>query len=175
MPRNEFDPKFDDDDEDDDDFLDEEDLEERESENQGRSFDLEELIAAWEDDSPDNLYYFDTTTGAVKMVNRNLFDLRELTDEIEKNKERYLYLPKPDAKQLKGDLRDFQKSIEDQSLKRVLDMAFESPHLLSSFKVILKSRELVGTLEHFLRSRSCLRIRQWMDANALTDRWQIEG
>ena len=54
-------------------------------------------------------------------------------------------------------------------------MAFESPHLLSSFKVILKSRELVGTLEHFLRSRSCLRIRQWMDANALTDRWQIEG
>ncbi|HNM48138.1 MAG TPA: hypothetical protein PKN86_00480, partial [Candidatus Obscuribacter sp.] len=67
MPRNEFDPKFDDDDEDDDDFLDEEDLEERESEKQGRSFDLEELIAAWEDDSPDNLYYFDTTTGAVKM------------------------------------------------------------------------------------------------------------
>jgi hypothetical protein len=38
--------------------------------------------------------------------------LRELTDELEKNKERYLYLPKAEPKQLKEDLRDFQKQLK---------------------------------------------------------------
>lgn len=36
-------------------------------------FDLPALLLAWQDDSPDNRYYLDTTSGAVKLVNANLF------------------------------------------------------------------------------------------------------
>ncbi len=169
--KNEFDPDYDDDDDFDD--FDEDDYEDFEK-SQEAGFDLEALIHAWQDESQDNLYYFDTDSGAIKLCNRHLFDLRELTDELEKNKERYLYLPKPEPKQLKDDLRDFQKTIEDTDLKRILDMAFESPHVYSSFKSILKDRgNLVETLEHFRRSRTCVRIRQWMQANSMADRWPV--
>lgn len=168
--KNEFDPNYDE--EDDDDF-DEDDYDEFEKASEA-GFDLEDIIHAWQDDCQDNLYYFDTDSGAIKLCNRHLFDLRELTDELEKNKERYLYLPKAEPKQLKEDLRDFQKTIEDANLKRVLDMAFESPHVYSSFKSILKDKgNLMDTLEHFRRSRTCVRIRQWMQANSMEDRWPV--
>lgn len=149
---------------------DNEDEDERQ-ETAGNVFDIKELLYAWRDDSPDNLYYLDTETGAVRLVNRNLFDLRELTDDLEKNKERYLYLPKPESKKLKEDLRDFQKLVEDEKTRNVLDMAFESPHVLSAFKKILGSS--VEELDQFLEGRTRLRIRQWMEANSLKDRWLI--
>ncbi len=162
---------------DDDDFEDEDEDENFAVENRlstiSNSFNIEALILAWQDPSPDNLYYFDTASGALKLVNQNLYDLRELTDELEKNKERYLYLPKPDANQLKNDLKDFQKGLEDENLRKILDMAFESPHIWDSFKVILKSEERIKALEDFRRARTCLRIRQWMEANAMAGKFQF--
>jgi Uncharacterised protein family (UPF0158) len=137
-------------------------------------FDLPALLLAWQDDSPDNSYYLDTMSGAVRLVNANLFDLKELTDEIEKHKYRYLYLPKPARGELRDNLRDFQKTVEDQSLTRILDMAFESPHPLDAFIKILSSKP--GELERFnefRQSRALLRLKQWLQANSLQDRWKI--
>ncbi|HMO20586.1 MAG TPA: UPF0158 family protein [Candidatus Melainabacteria bacterium] len=101
-------------------------------------FEIERLIFAWRDDSPDNIYYLDLVTGEIQLVNRTLEDVKELTDEIELERNRYLYLPKPERDQLKNDLRDFMSTIEDQSLLRILEMAFESPHVYSSFLKILE-------------------------------------
>ncbi len=161
-----------DDDDFDDDYDDEAEAEQALEKEHMRGFSLEAVVQAWRDDSLDNLYYFDTVSGAVKLVNQTLHDLRELTDEVEKNKERYLYLPKPESKQLKDDLRDFQKTIEDENLRKVLDMAFESPHVLSGFKTILKDKgDKAQVLDQFLMARTTLRIRQWMEANNLGDRF----
>lgn len=161
-----------DDDDFDDDYDDEAEAEQALEKEHMQGFSLEAVVQAWRDDSLDNLYYFDTVSGAVKLVNQTLHDLRELTDEVEKNKERYLYLPKPESKQLKDDLRDFQKTIEEENLRKVLDMAFESPHVLSSFKTILKDKgDKAQLLDQFLLSRTTLRIRQWMEANNLGDRF----
>ena len=88
-----------DDDDFDDDYDDEAEAEQALEKQHMRGFSLEAVVQAWRDDSLDNLYYFDTVSGAVKLVNQTLHDLRELTDEVEKNKERYLYLPKPESKQ----------------------------------------------------------------------------
>lgn len=163
---------FNDDDDDDD-----QELEERLAQDpllgQNRVFNLQALIDAWQDESPDNLYYLDTESGALILVNPNLFHLKELTDEVEKHKYRYLYLPKPATNQVKDDLRDFQKTIEDQKLRSLLDMAFESPHLISSFNKILASEQLTGALKEFREGRVRLRIRQWLEANSLADRWEI--
>lgn len=135
--------------------------------------DMDGLLFAWRDDSLDNIYYLDIESGDVNLVNRGLLDLKDLTNEIEINRERYLYLPKPSPEQMKSDLRDFMKTIEDKDKLRILDMAFESPHILSGFKKILSGWQGQSeALDDFLNSRTHLRIRQWLEANCLvaTDR-----
>ncbi|HMP51761.1 MAG TPA: UPF0158 family protein, partial [Candidatus Melainabacteria bacterium] len=93
---------------------------------------------------------------------------KELTDEIELERNRYLYLPKPERDQLKNDLRDFMSTIEDQSLLRILEMAFESPHVYSSFLKILDKRvEEKERLQEFIDSRSRMRVLQWLEANCI--------
>ncbi len=155
------------DDEDEDDYDDEEETFKEEL-----VFDLDALVHAWQDDAPDNNYYLDTRNGSVKLVHQSLYDLKQLTDEIEKHKERYLYLPKPGPNQLKDDLRDFQKTIENKSLQPILDMALESPHPLSGFnKVLANQPEELARFKEFRESRVRLRIKQWFEANSLTNRW----
>jgi hypothetical protein len=167
-PQSQFDNFDDDIDEDDLDELDEDE----ETFKEELVFDLEALVHAWQDDAPDNNYYLDTRNGSVKLVHQNLYDLKQLTDEIEKHKERYLYLPKPAPNQLKDDLRDFQNTIENKNLQPILDMALVSPHPLAGFNKVLSSHpEELARLKEFRESRVRLRIKQWFEANSLTNRW----
>ena len=131
-------------------------------------FEMDRLIYAWRDDSPDNLYYLDLETGDIQLVNRTLEDVKDLTDEIELERNRYLYLPKPERDQLKNDLRDFMSTIEDQSLLRILEMSFESPHVYSSFlKILDKDESEKERLQEFIDSRSRMRVLQWLEANCI--------
>ncbi|MCA9817402.1 MAG: hypothetical protein H6677_07100 [Candidatus Obscuribacterales bacterium] len=131
-------------------------------------FEMDRLIYAWRDDSPDNLYYLDLETGEIQLVNRTLEDVKDLTDEIELERNRYLYLPKPERDQVKNDLRDFMSTIEDQSLLRILEMAFESPHVYSSFlKILDKDESEKERLQEFIDSRSRMRVLQWLEANCI--------
>lgn len=131
--------------------------------------DMPYLLFAWQDDSPDNAYYLDTESGDVKLVNRNLIELNDLTDEIECNRDRYLYLPKPDPQQLKNDLQDFMLTVADDKLKNVLLLAFESPHVLSSFKKILENTPAeLSRLEEFRKARTLTRMNQWLEANRVS-------
>lgn len=131
-------------------------------------FEMDRLIYAWRDDSPDNLYYLDLETGEIQLVNRTLEDVKDLTDEIELERNRYLYLPKPERDQLKNDLRDFMSTMEDQSLLRILEMAFESPHVYSSFlKILDKDESEKERLQEFIDSRSRMRVLQWLEANCI--------
>ena len=128
--------------------------------------DVAGVLAAWADDSPDNLYYLDTRTGIVKLVHQQLFDLRDLTDEIEKNRERFLYIPKPDRGEMRKDLRAYITQIENQSLLPILEVAFESPHVYSAFcKILEKDKD---ELARFHAGRAKLirgRIDEWLQAN----------
>lgn len=131
-------------------------------------FDLDRLIFAWRDDCLDNIYYLDLETGEVQLVNKTLDDIKDLTDEIELERNRYLYLPKPPQDQLKSDLRDFMKTVEDSSTVRILEMAFESPHVYSSFlKILDKQKEEIARLNDFLSSRTRMRVMQWLEANCI--------
>ena len=131
-------------------------------------FEMDRLIYAWRDDSPDNLYYLDLETGEIQLVNRTLEDVKDLTDEIELERNRYLYLPKPERDQVKNDLRAFMSTIEDQSLSRILEMAFESPHVYSSFlKILDKDESEKERLQEFIDSRSRMRVLQWLEANCI--------
>ncbi len=131
-------------------------------------FDLSRLIFAWRDDAIDNIYYLDLETGEVQLVNRTLDDVKDLTDEIELERNRFLYLPKPERDQLKNDLRDFMETIDDKDFLRVLEMAFESPHVYSSFlKILDKKEKEKERLQEFLTSRSRMRVIQWLEANCI--------
>jgi len=136
---------------------------------------LSYIVFCWQDDSPDNAYYLDRKTGDVKLVNRHLFDLRQLTDEIEKDRERYLYLPKPERKTLIDDLHDFAKTVDNEKTRRILDVAFESPHVLSAFRKILDAEPgAVQRLQDFLEERTLTRVEAWLKANAVAKEWEID-
>jgi hypothetical protein len=140
-----------------------------------RRIDMAQLRFCWQDDTPDNSYYLDRKTGDVTLVNRHLLDLRELTDEIEKNRERYLYLPKLDRKIQLNDLREFAETVTDEQLKRVLDVAFESPHVLAAFKKILERHpDLLARLNETLEQNATARIQSWLQANFMPEVWETE-
>jgi len=134
------------------------------------------LVFCWQDDAPDNAYYLDRKTGAIKLVNQNLYDLRQLTDEIEKDRERYLYLPKAERKTMIADLHDFAATVGNEHLKNVLAVAFESPHVLSAFKKILEKDESESSrLTGFLEERALSRIEAWLTANSMPKEWEGEA
>jgi hypothetical protein len=171
-----FDPEFEEDDDYED--LDEEDLalgdRHKKPAASEQKLDFNALLHAWQDQHPDNRYYLDTTSGSIKLVNKNLLDLGELTDEIERHKYRYLYLPKAERNQQRNDLKDFKNSLEAPDLVKLLEVGLESPHPLSAFQTILSTnQELSEQLKEFLTGRARLRIRQWLEANFLNERFPI--
>lgn len=130
--------------------------------------DFSELMFAWQDDTQDNAYYLDIESGVVKLVNRNLLDLRDLTDEIEQDRHKFLYMPKPAKEQLVLDLKEFWSTVTDDKLRNILSMAFESPHLLSSFKKILEGNPSeLERFEEFRREKTRKRIEEWLKSHAI--------
>lgn len=130
--------------------------------------DIDYLIFAYQDDSPDNVYYLDTEFGDIRLVNRQLQDLRDLTDEIEQAVGRFLYIPKPGKERLIDDLRLFSQGIEDEQLKKTIAVAFESPHVLEAFKKILSSKpDILKRLENYLYESTKGEVLEWLEANAI--------
>lgn len=130
--------------------------------------DMDQLVYSFEDECQDNLYYLDKETGEIRLVHRSLYDLRDLTDEIETDRERFLYIPKPDHAKLKEDLHDFIDTVDDDKTKNLLEMAMEGPHALSGFKKILSQTSSgEAHLKAFLEGRTRLRVRQWLAANCI--------
>jgi hypothetical protein len=127
---------------------------------------MAQLVYSFEDEAQDNIYYLDKDTGDIRLVHQGLHELRDLTDEIETERERFLYIPKPDHKKQKEDLRDFIDTVDDDKTKMLLDVAMESPHALAGFKKILSSTpDGEARLKAFLEGRTRLRVRQWLSAN----------
>ena len=130
---------------------------------------MDYLVFAWQDDSPDNSYYLDTESGDIKLVNRHLYDIDDLTDEIEREHDRYLYLPKPDPSNLKIDIHEFWQSVKDQKLKSTLEIAFESSDILGTFKKILASNaDELSRFGIFRNERIRKKIEQWLHANSIS-------
>jgi Uncharacterised protein family (UPF0158) len=128
--------------------------------------DLDYLAFAYQDDSPDNVYYLDTEFGDIRLVNKNLAELKDLTDELEKTEGRFLYIPKPSKELLIEDLGDFMATVQDENLKNILPIAFESPHVYEAFKSILaKTPEEITRLNAFLQLQTKARITKWLNAN----------
>lgn len=127
-----------------------------------------DIIFAWLDDSQDNSYYLDKIEGETRMVNRNLIELRDLTDEIERSSTRYLYVPKATREDLMEDLNAFLETVERSDLKNVLPIAFESPHKVSSFRKILeKAPDELQRFDEFREKRILRRIEKWLNANGI--------
>jgi len=128
----------------------------------------EDIIFAWLDDCQDNSYYLDKIEGETRMVNRNLIELRDLTDEIERNSRRYLYVPKLTKEDLLEDLNGFMDTVERPDLKNVLPIAFESPHKVSAFRKILeKAPDELQRFDEFRKKQMLMRVEKWLKANGI--------
>ena len=127
-----------------------------------------DIIFAWLDDSQDNSYYLDKVEGETHMVNRNLIELRDLTDEIERRSTRYLYVPKLTKEDLIEDLNAFLETVERPDLKNVLPIAFESPHKVSAFRKILeKAPDELQRFDDFREKQILRRVEKWLTANGI--------
>ena len=130
--------------------------------------DMDYLVFAYQDDSPDNAYYLDTEFGDIRLVNRNLADLKDLTDEIELSQGRFLYVPKPPREEVLEDLHTFVDSLDEPQLKNMLSLAFETPSVTNTFKSILsKHQACKQEFEQFLNEKTLRRLQLWLKANAL--------
>jgi hypothetical protein len=130
--------------------------------------DFDYLLFAYQDDCQDNIYYLDTEYGSIRLVHRQLNDLRDLTDEIEIFHEHFLYIPKATKDEVINDLRNFMHTIEDPDLNRVLSIAFDSSMVLDSFKkIIAKDLTLRQRLDTYLQEKAKERLLAWLSANAL--------
>lgn len=128
--------------------------------------DLEYLIFAYRDEEAGNIYYLDTEYGEVRLVNRGLSALRDLTDEIEIAREKFLYVPKLTKEELLKDLQAFTATLTDEKIKGLLPLAFENPHVYSTYKAILAaSPEELARLELFLKEQARQRLLVWLQAN----------
>src|SRR5215813_3937281 len=131
-----------------------------------RRIDMDALIFAWDDESEDNAYYLDTETGNVELVQQGLIDLDDLTDEIERNRERYLYIPKPDHKELREDLEQFVATVFDPELVHLLPVVMEAPNVMPAFKTVLsRNQPEWKRWERFRSERVQERIEKWLAAN----------
>ena len=127
-----------------------------------------DIIFAWLDESQDNSYYLDKVEGETRMVNRNLIELRDLTDEIERNSTRYLYVPKLTKEDLLEDLHAFLETVQKPDLQAILPIAFESPHKVSAFRKILeKHPEELQRFDEFREKSMLNRIEKWLKANGI--------
>lgn len=130
--------------------------------------DMDYLLFAFQDEANENIYYLDTEFGDIRLVNQELADLKDLTDELETSGDRFLYIPKLSKTELLADLRCYAQSVTDTKLKDILAVAFESPHVLNAMKIILnKYPDELNRLKAFLHERNSTRVNQWLDANAL--------
>lgn len=128
--------------------------------------DMDYLIFAWQDESPDHNYYLDIEQGSVQFLQRDLKDLRDLTDELETHSKRYLFLPKPKSLEIKGDISDFIETIADTRLKNIATIAFESPDVTGAIKKILASnKDELKRWQVFKNNRVRERIEEWLKAN----------
>jgi len=140
--------------------------------------DMDYLVFAYQDDSPDNVYYLDTEFGDIRLVNRNLADLKDLTDEIELSHGRFLYIPKPPREEWLEELRCYWESVKDEHLKNLLSLAFETASISSTFmNVLSKYPTQLKEFEEYRKSRTLATLRLWLKANALepADRQEIKS
>jgi len=129
---------------------------------------MDYLAFAYQDDSPDNAYYLDTEFGDIRLVNRNLSDLKDLTDEIELSQGRFLYIPKPSREEVLEDLQVFWDNLDDAHLKNLLSLAFETPSVAGTFKsILIKHPEELKEFEDFRKERTMATLMLWLKANAL--------
>jgi Uncharacterised protein family (UPF0158) len=130
--------------------------------------DMDYLLFAWQDDSPDTAYYLDSDTGSVLLVQRDLDDLDELRDEIETQPARYLYVPKPNHDQPELDLSDFIYTVADKHLQDLLSVAYEGINKLGGCKTILTGHaEELKRWEKWRQDAARERVRRWLAANNL--------
>jgi hypothetical protein len=131
--------------------------------------DFEYLIMSWQDESPDSRYYFDTETGAIELVKTDLYDIRDLTDQIERNHERYLYIPRAGKDEGKKDLAAFMQTVSDAAISRLLVIAEEAPDPMFACRSILgKYPEELARWQDFRKQKIRERINEWLAANFIS-------
>jgi hypothetical protein len=130
--------------------------------------DVNYLLFAWQDDSPDTAYYLDSDTGSVVLVQRDLEDLDELREEIELHPNRFIYVPKPDPLQPELDLSDYIFTVADPELKAQLEVAAEGRDKFGSCKRILSERpEELARWKSWQEAAVKERVRKWLAAHDL--------
>lgn len=130
------------------------------------AIDMEQLIFAWQQDSPLSDYFLDNQTGSIVLSQRDLRDLDDLRDEIESSPGRFVYVPKLDAQRLELDLSDFIYTINDTKLRTLLEVAGEGHNKVSNWMILLRRHpEELERWREWQRQCTLERVRKWLAAH----------
>lgn len=130
--------------------------------------DLDYLLEVFQDDQSENLYYLDKDSGQIQLVRRDLDDLKDLTEEIELQRSRYLYIPKQSSEHIRKDIEHFKTMIDDSKVVLLLDLALDMPHKDEAVKKVLKSHpEILSQWLNFRADKVRTRVLEWLAINDL--------
>lgn len=130
--------------------------------------DIDQLVFAWQDATPENAYYLDLDTGSVILVCPELDDIDDLRDEIESEPGRFLFLPKEDPQKIELDMTDFVVAVTDEKLKQSLLEAMERRITYETMEQLLKEEPRERQrLKDWQKLNARQRVFKWLAAHAI--------
>lgn len=101
--------------------------------------DMDELCLAMEDSSYEHEHYLDIETGDILFLSEYMDDeeTENLKDKIEEEPDRYERIPKAASRDGYEDMRDFTKTVKDEHLTALLEVAVNGKGAFRRFKDVL--------------------------------------
>jgi hypothetical protein len=128
--------------------------------------DLEALVVAFNDNSPEHSYYVDQETGRVfsLLEDRNDSETEEITWQIEADGgRRYVHVPKLSMEEAMQEQDSFVESLDESDFKTKLSKVLESDRDGSGFdEFVERNRDAREPWQAFVKVRSRERAEKWI-------------
>ena len=102
---------------------------------------IKKLCQAIEDRSPEREYYFDVGSGEIWCISQNMDDKQRegLKDKLVQEYNRYERIPHTESDEDYDDMEEFTKTVKDEHLASLLEMAINEEKAFDTFKDVLSS------------------------------------
>lgn len=133
--------------------------------------DLTELRLAFEADTQDLPWFFDTQTGAVLLTTAEYDPAQHgglTVAQIEGDAQRFLRVPPSNPDQLIADMREFAEGSGDTQLKESLELALSAPRPDKRFKTVMSwLPEQQARWNAWRQQRTLERVTAWLAGHGL--------
>lgn len=129
------------------------------------------LINAVQDPSADAVFYLDSQSGEVMKITRsmNLAELARFKAMADRDRDRFLKVPRPTSEETYGDMEAFRASVKDKKLQDRLKLAVSGGGTLRNFvDALTPSPAEKDRWYKFREDRIVARLQEWLRQNGMS-------